>query len=40
MYSTATDLGITGRDNYYGNGKLNAFAAVVLASLGDLLATL
>jgi subtilisin family serine protease len=28
MQSTATDLGVTGKDNYYGYGLVNAYAAV------------
>ncbi|TGC09205.1 S8 family serine peptidase [Methanolobus halotolerans] len=35
LHSTATDLGTTGKDDYYGYGLVNAFAAVDGLSLAD-----
>ena len=35
LYSTATDLGTPGRDDYYGYGKVNAYKAVTSAAAKD-----
>ena len=34
LYTTAIDMGSSGRDNTYGNGRVNAFAAVQAAGSG------
>lgn len=35
LYGTATDLGDTGRDNYFGYGLVNAYKAVAVAEEGN-----
>jgi len=34
LYNTAVDLGAPGKDDYYGHGRVNAYAAVAVASGG------
>jgi thermitase len=38
LFSTAVDLGAAGRDMYYGNGRVDAYAAVMAATGGAVVA--